>query len=138
MFSVVASGAVGVEDWIWLAEDGLTVKLDGLIVVLSTVCGVSSCLQLGCECVPLVGREVANGGLVDNWKLVRDIDLDSGWSLWLDLLENWLLLGGLVLLSSTLLLLLVCWRGSGGFILSDDGNILNAQSVTVVSRMCGN
>ena len=103
VLSIIASSAVGVEDWIWLAKNGLPVEVDGLVVVLGSVCSVSSSLQLGGKGLSLVSRERLDIGLADLWKLVGGGSLDSRW-LWLNLLEDWaiVLLGALLLLALAL------------------------------------
>ena len=120
MLGIIASSAVGVEDWIWLAEDGLSVEVDGLVVVLGSVCSVSSSLELGRKGLSLLSRERLDIGLADLWKLVRGDSLDSRW-LWLNLLED----RALVLLGALLLLALALFRA------------WRSSCRLVVSNMCG-
>lgn len=122
VLGIIASSAVGVKDWIWLAENGLSVEVDGLVVVLRSVCSVSSSLKLGGKGLSLLSRERFNIGLVDIWKLVGGGSLDSRW-LWLNLLEDWalVLLGALLLLA---LALLRAWRSSCGLVVSNMCSLL--------------
>lgn len=62
---VVACCTVGVEHWIWFAQDGLTVQLDGLVVVLGTVRLVAFRFQLSSVCGSVFGGEGLDIGLVD-------------------------------------------------------------------------
>lgn len=50
--NVVAGGTVRVEDWVGLAENGLSVELNGFVVVLGAIRLVSSSLELGCVSLP--------------------------------------------------------------------------------------
>jgi hypothetical protein len=67
---VVAGGAVGVEDGVLLAQDGLAVQVDGAVVVLGPVRLVARRLELGRVLLALLLGQRAHAALVDLGQLV--------------------------------------------------------------------
>jgi hypothetical protein len=65
----VACCSVGVENWVGLAEDGLGVEIDSLVVRLVAICFVTSLLELGGILFALLLGESSDCSLIDLWKL---------------------------------------------------------------------
>lgn len=61
----VAGGTVRVEDGVGLADDGLAVQVDGLVVGLVAVGLVSGLLELGSILLTLLGGQAKNRRLID-------------------------------------------------------------------------